>query len=121
MEKKQQRRKYNRRYYLKNKGKCLEIAKRYRIKHKNKRNLESKNYRIKRLQFIRNYKKDKSCACCGYKKHTEILQFHHLKDKLFQLSRPTKISKIKKEIKKCILLCPNCHALMHSCKVKKIS
>jgi 5-methylcytosine-specific restriction endonuclease McrA len=58
------------------------------------------------------------CQICGYDKYTGALEFHHLKEnsKLFQLSVRdlTKSWKlIKKEIKKCILVCSNCHREIH--------
>lgn len=66
-----------------------------------------------------NYKKDKCCKICGWKEHPEILQFHH-KDKAkkeFNVSsshlRFILWDKVVEEIKKCILLCPNCHFYLH--------
>ena len=91
---------YSSEYYRKNKRKFADNAERTRQRG---------------LNFIRNYKKDKFCQICGYKEHTEILEFHHInsKDKKFQLSKTHKsILLLKEEIKKCILLCPNCHKLI---------
>jgi hypothetical protein len=52
-----------------------------------------------------------------YKEHPEILQFHHnQEDKSFNISdfKSHSIKTIKKEIAKCILICPNCHFYLHS-------
>jgi len=74
-------------------------------------------------KFILDYKKDKKCELCGYNKNTSILQFHHVKEKEYNISSKTKThkavkSKVKflEEIKKCILICPNCHMEIHSSK-----
>ena len=60
------------------------------------------------------------CFLCGWNKNTLILQLHH-KDKSkksFKLMSGTNFygkswKIILKEIKKCNLLCPNCHAIYH--------
>jgi len=56
-----------------------------------------------------------SCALCGYDRYVGALQFHHLDraEKRFQfgnrgLTRSLEI--LRKEAKKCVLLCANCHA-----------
>lgn len=69
----------------------------------------------KNTDFILEYKKDKCCADCGWKKHPEILQFHHIRNKLENISalRKKSIPRIKTEIEKCMLLCPNCHFWLH--------
>lgn len=69
--------------------------------------------------YIRDFKKDKCCAQCGYNKHTDILCFHHLKtyDKIKAVSLLIRdramLKRVIEEIKKCILLCPNCHSWLH--------
>ena len=79
-----------------------------------------KNYRKKiRQDFLSLYKKGKSCAFCGYNKYPEILQFHHKdkKEKAFNIANKVRtasaLKKVKAEIDKCILLCPNCHNWLH--------
>lgn len=53
------------------------------------------------------------CSKCGYNDVPEILHFHHLRNKSFNIGSYKRYSleKIKEEAKKCILLCPNCHAI----------
>jgi hypothetical protein len=59
------------------------------------------------------------CQCCGYEKCNEALEFHHLdpskKDFSFGKIRANPVSwdKIVKEVKKCILVCSNCHKEIH--------
>lgn len=53
------------------------------------------------------------CAECGYGDEVRILVFHHLRDKKYEISRMKNAKKIRQETDKCVLLCPNCHALIH--------
>jgi 5-methylcytosine-specific restriction endonuclease McrA len=58
------------------------------------------------------------CTKCGYDKCVSALQFHHINPskKLFGIadSGITRTLQVQqKEIKKCILLCANCHAEEH--------
>lgn len=96
-------------------------------------------YKKKILLWKLKYKEKRCCILCGYKEHTEILHFHHKKQKK-RINRNSKgwknywksykrvgskpkrnkpiatlhnLNEIKKEAKKCVLLCPNCHALFH--------
>jgi len=112
---------HRREYWEKHKDKKREANKRYHEKHKLQSNKKMREYhQEKENEFISAYKKGKCCSLCGYNEHYEILQFHHKdrKNKLFEVTL-SKISKrspeeIKKELDKCILICPNCHFLIHS-------
>jgi hypothetical protein len=119
-------------YYKKNKEKIKQYQKEYRGNNKEKikewkqktqdyRKEYKKNYYKLKAKFVLDYKKDKCCAICGYKEHTEILQFHHTnKDKSFDIGSAIGNKKdeiIKKEMDKCILLCPNCHDWIHYSKI----
>ena len=69
-------------------------------------------------EYVQNMKSQLRCIDCG-QRHPATLQFHHLnsEDKVFNISdaarRGTSLDTIKKEIKKCIVLCANCHAIRH--------
>lgn len=71
------------------------------------------------MNFLREYKKDKSCVICGWNEHPDILQFHHRdpKTKELKLSKGSVGNygkdKIIEEVNKCDLLCPNCHYWLH--------
>lgn len=62
------------------------------------------------------------CTICGYKKNLAALTFHHKVPKLkkFKLDMRSlsnrKLSLVKDEVKKCILICHNCHAELHNPK-----
>ena|SRR3990167_5167269 len=118
----------HRNYYQKNK----ERVKVYAINYKKKHPEETKRYKrkwnktvvAKRVVFKANLKKAMGNKCneCGYEQEPAILHFHHLRDKSFSIGHYTKyrLEAITEEAKKCILLCPNCHALHHLRLRKKI-
>lgn len=55
------------------------------------------------------------CARCGQMPHHAAMEFHHLKDKKFTISQILlkDIEKIEKELQNCVLLCSNCHQILH--------
>ena len=59
------------------------------------------------------------CQCCGYDTCYEALELHHLdpnvKDLTFSKIRanPKNVLSMKEELKKCILVCANCHREIH--------
>ena len=66
-------------------------------------------------QYIGDYKLSRGCAICGYNKCASALEFHHNGDKEFQISDGRRNIKDKKEeMKKCIVLCANCHRELHN-------
>lgn len=58
------------------------------------------------------------CIVCGYNRCVRSLQFHHLNpsEKEFTISEWKKLGKrdLEKEIKKCVLVCANCHGEIES-------
>lgn len=58
------------------------------------------------------------CQRCGYARNIDALLFHHLdpSTKIISIQKAIRqhnVSLIKEELKKCILLCSNCHAEIH--------
>lgn len=72
-----------------------------------------KNIRLR----IDEYKKINKCLFCN-ESESCCLDFHHLKDKEFEISnmvaRGLSESKIMLEIRKCLILCSNCHRKVHA-------
>lgn len=60
------------------------------------------------------------CSLCGYRKNLAALTFHHQnpKDKNFKLDMRSlsnrKFSQISNELKKCVMVCHNCHSEIHN-------
>ena len=72
----------------------------------------AKRRRILKLRAIRSM--GGHCMLCGYSKHPGVLDFHHVDPatKSFAISGggfSRSWSAIEQEIKKCILVCANCH------------
>lgn len=64
-----------------------------------------------------------ACSKCGYSVCLAALDFHHAdpSTKLFSLSAAFRIksfSSLREEVKKCILLCANCHRELHDAESK---
>ena len=63
--------------------------------------------------YIRSVKESTPCADCGNYYGYWIMDFDHLKDKSFSLSRHShhtkKLETVKDEIAKCDVVCANCH------------
>ena len=90
--------------------------KKYREKHREEINRRARDKANLFNQVLKEFKKDKSCSSCGYKEHPEILEFHHLRDKVSDISSLRGKVSMKKadiEMNKCILICPNCHRWLH--------
>jgi len=60
------------------------------------------------------------CGMCGYNKCISALEFHHKDDgkdgNLNSIIKNSSKGKALKEIKKCLLLCANCHREIHNAK-----
>lgn len=71
------------------------------------------NKRYRQVQnFLREYKLSKGCFDCGYKNHHAALEFDHINgDKKINVCFAKSVSQAKKEIKKCEVVCANCHAI----------
>jgi hypothetical protein len=60
-----------------------------------------------------------SCACCGYNKCQSSLALHHInpKEKNFSFNKiranPKSWQKLVIELRKCIMVCHNCHCEIH--------
>lgn len=75
-----------------------------------------KQRRVKITNLINRYKLFIGCIKCGYKKHAQALHLDHINRSkkikhLGHLKGSSNIKKIKDEIRKCQVLCANCHSV----------
>jgi soluble cytochrome b562 len=87
----------SKRHYLANKVKYLERNKRYR------RSIQG---------FVHTLKESSACVDCKIKYPYYVMDFDHLGDKLDgvnYLMATGRIGALKREIKKCEVVCANCH------------
>lgn len=70
----------------------------------------------KREQLVR--EAGGKCERCGYDRYPGALHFHHLdeENKLFNISgsHGYSLGALQEEVKKCVLVCANCHAELHA-------
>ena len=71
------------------------------------------NERTRKIKvFLAQYKIEKGCVDCGYKKHHSALDFDHVKGKkVLNVCFSKSIIQAKKEIEKCEVVCSNCHRI----------
>ena len=66
--------------------------------------------------FVDEYLSDKKCSECGFD-HPAALDFHHIdpdtKEFAVSTMKSLSLSRILEEIKKCEILCANCHRIKH--------
>lgn len=70
------------------------------------------------------YKKEIGCQRCGYNTNSACLDFHHVdgKEKERRITSGLwyySTDLFKKELKKCVLLCKNCHYDLHNPQIKE--
>lgn len=84
----------------------------------NKRN---KDMRIKLMKLVNEFRMEHPCICC---KESEIscLDFHHVDSSLKESTVSELIGcksekRLLEEMKKCVILCANCHRKFHAGKI----
>lgn len=93
--------------------------KEWNTKNKDKRRAMNNATKQNTKQFINEHKLSLGCSICGYKKCPAALDLHHVtpSEKKFPVSLAIwygySLDKVKREIKKCIVVCSNCHRELH--------
>ena len=78
---------------------------------------QKREWADKKLAILRRYKLMKGCQDCGYNAHFYALELDHRdpKDKIANVCHMIKRThswyKIKEEIRKCDVVCANCHRI----------
>lgn len=95
-------RKMTRKHYLKNKN-----------VYKNRQRIR----KLEHLEILNKIKEDSGCVICG-ESRVICLDFHHKNknDKNFTISSNLgkSIDELLNEVEKCIVVCANCHRIIHS-------
>lgn len=77
--------------------------------------LTSRKRRARRKYWLDKYKTAKGCTLCGWNKHSSALDWDHLnsEEKQINVSRSleAKLTRLFFEIRKCRILCANCHRI----------
>jgi hypothetical protein len=125
---KEERSIYDKKYNQEHKEQIKIKNKRYKDAHKeeikdyNKRYNDTNNEKWKEYysrgdEYVQKYLNKSKCLICS-DTDTNHMCFHHInpeeKDKNIAQIKQCSISKIQKEIDKCIILCKNCHMKLHS-------
>jgi hypothetical protein len=100
-----------------------------RVKEPNRKYKKRKNDKVKfdrklkerKIDYVNTFKRASHCAICG-ETSSCCLEFHHMNHgtkKLFTISSAicnirVDMKLLKTEIRKCIILCSNCHKKLHS-------
>ena len=72
-------------------------------------------YRHESQEYLTKEKLKTGCEICGYNKNPHVLCFHHVnpEDKEYRMNQGVTVKMLKKERKKCLVLCSNCHMEYH--------
>jgi hypothetical protein len=95
---------WSRRWYEKNRDKVIATSARQKLSLREK---------------YKAYKATLSCQYCGYNECPEALDFHHVvhspdNEKVYKLAGHGRFRAAMEEIKKCVVLCSNCHRRLHN-------
>lgn len=105
-------------YYQDNKEKIKAATKDWRTKNRNAFAINRRKYRAKLKKLCNDIKIANGCAIC-HEKEISCLDFHHLngddkEDSISNMASQGRFAEMIKEIKKCIILCSNCHRKLHA-------
>ncbi len=115
------RKKYSEQYNKKNKDKIKEKQRKYREENIKELKEKRREFREKNKEILIKPFNGK-CQKCGYNKCISALEFHHKNPKEKEMNidcEKESIEKLLEEIKKCILLCANCHRELHYSDIKE--
>ena len=79
---------------------------------RDKLNEQARVRRERVMRFIRDFKLRSGCIDCGYKAHHAALEFDHVRgEKALNVCFAKSIAQAKAEMKKCEVVCANCHRI----------
>lgn len=72
----------------------------------------------RRRYWLGLYKQNKGCHVCGFNKSINALDWHHInmqeKEAHITNLHTGKLKKLFAELRKCVVLCANCHRMVHA-------
>jgi hypothetical protein len=72
----------------------------------------------RRRYWLGKYKVEKGCHVCGFNQSIHALDWHHvnMEEKEAHITdlHSGKLTKLFHELKKCVVLCANCHRMVHA-------
>jgi len=113
---------YNKIYIMENKPKSGTAEYRawyYKNKYKATNKAKKKGFEKRNKEFIQRVKRISKCKKCGLANKPYLLEFHHVdpstkyKDVTNLQFNAYGIERIKEEIRKCAIVCRNCHMEFH--------
>ena len=99
------------------KAKHKEYSKKHYEKRKAEGSTRLKKSNQEKKKVWREFKETLSCSQCGIK-HPAVIDFHHADPKtkiksVHEFARMGSYKKAFAEVEKCIVLCANCHRILH--------
>ncbi len=98
----------------------------YENKYKATNKSKKKEFEKRNKDFIQRYKRMSKCCKCGLDHKPYLLEFHHL-DPSTKYKSVTDLQfnayglkRIKDEIRKCVMICRNCHMEFHHLERNKL-
>lgn len=109
---------YQRRYAEDNKERITETKRKHYDKNSSRFAEKRNKTRRENAEFINRYKTFCGCRSCGYRAHAVSLDLHHRDPaiKKFNINNSAALKSralLKEEIRKCDVLCSNCHRELH--------
>jgi len=109
-------RKSAREYYHRNKEKAAEQAKNWRTNNaeyvREKQRLDKRTRKLWAIDYL-----GKTCSVCNQSYHPSVYEFHHTdpenKDRDPSKMLSLSLVRLQAELDKCILVCANCHRILH--------
>jgi len=100
-------------------GVALTTKKKIYRRHKCKSCYRATKQKLKEKyqKWLMDYKKKHNCSKCSIRDY-RVLEFHHLRDKKFNIAlcfhhAHYGFERLKREVEKCIVICANCHRILH--------
>jgi hypothetical protein len=93
-------------------------SERYRKNNPDKVKAATQRNRQKKMALVEEFKSS-GCSVCGYNKCSQALDLHHLdpstkQETVANLIYRGGIKRVESELKKCVVLCANCHREHHA-------